>query len=68
MAKKVPQTAEAYARYLYMAQKYHPYSEGGTVISMRVRAFIDGANWAARRLAKKRRALGKTASTTGDQK
>lgn len=53
MAKKrTPQTAEAYAKYLYMAGK-EPDSCGtyraSAIIDCRVRAFVDGVNWQKRK-------------------
>jgi hypothetical protein len=59
--KVVPQTAKAYAEYLYMHHKCvgTPVSMNDFgVIECRVRAFIDGVNWQkrqARRKSKPRR-------------
>lgn len=59
--KTVPQTAEAYAKYLYMEGKCTGRSAGEfndrAIIDIRVKAFMDGVSWAKRQ----RRTLGKGA-------
>ena len=56
MVRKVtPQTAKAYAEYLYMLDKCIG-AHAGTfndwaVVDIRVRAFVDGVNWQRRKQA-----------------
>lgn len=52
--KQVPKTPEAYARYLYMADQYHPASHDGVIVGARVKAFVDGVNWQKRRAVRER--------------
>jgi hypothetical protein len=51
--KKRPRTAEAYAKYLYMAEKctgaYCGTYNDHAIVDTRVRAFVDGVNWERRR-------------------
>lgn len=51
--KKTPQTAKAYAEYLYMAAKANGDSvqllNDIQIVDCRVRAFVDGVNWQKRR-------------------
>jgi hypothetical protein len=52
-----PQTAEAYAKYLYIAReangdKVHLMNEV-QIVDCRVRAFVDGARWARRHAARR---------------
>jgi hypothetical protein len=55
---KVPQTAEAYAKYLYQASRcngsYVGTMNDHAVVDCRVRAFIDGVNWQKRHVTKRR--------------
>jgi hypothetical protein len=52
MKKKVPQTAQAYAEYLYGVPADPSKQE--PVQTVRVRAFMDGVSWAKRHMRKKR--------------
>jgi hypothetical protein len=61
--KKRPMTGIEYAKYLYMEARCTGVTStmsDRAIVDARVRAFIDGARWAQRRLAKKRRAVGKS--------
>ena len=56
--KQTPQTAEAYAKYLYMADRADgdkvTLMNGVQIIDCRVRAFMDGVSWAKRRAVRER--------------
>jgi hypothetical protein len=68
MAKKKPQTARAYAMYLYdiaHTTEAPVTMPARSVIDTRVRAFVDGVNWERRRVSvAKRRAARKSEYST----
>lgn len=56
--KRTPQTAEAYAKYLYQAARCDgriSQLSDHAIIDSRVRAFVDGVNWQKRRARQKSR-------------
>lgn len=56
-AKYVPQTAEAYARYRYMLDDcdgiLQAQMSDTAIVHTRIRAFMDGVNWAKRQRRKR---------------